>query len=268
MLKKGYGKSSLLFTAIIVTFCTVLTLTAKGAELTKNEILKTLKTTSKPSKSLLPDSVTIKTGFKHGEGDPVGEVQMRQGEVLVVHKDQTVAFRLKKGFLVYTGDMLITGENSRLNLVMGDQSTLGMSAYSKLIIDKSIYDPAKNERSSTLQLIFGQIRCIVKKIKGEPNYRVRTPTAVAGVRGSDFVISVSRGADGNITTIIVTGPNTNLTLTNLQGLPMQNLNSNSVNAIGSKGQSVTFKVTGKISKNILDKISSSLADMSMPPEYD
>ena len=156
----------------------------KMAEIFKKDI--------KPPVDLLPVGVEVVDGFEPGKGAPIGSVKNTVGKVLVVHQGAKKAYVLQKGISLFTGDTLITGEESSLSSSLNDKSEFALAPYSKIVLDKSFYDPDKNARDSLLRLMFGKARFIVTMLgkKAQANYRVNTPTAVVGVRGSDFALSV------------------------------------------------------------------------------
>ena len=59
----------------------------------------------------------------------------------------------------------------------------------KLTISQSVYDPENKDRSSYIDVSVGKVRSVVTKLSGYKRsvFKVRTPTAVCGVRGSDFI---------------------------------------------------------------------------------
>ena len=65
-----------------------------------------------------------------------------------------------------------------------------MAAESELVINRFIFDPSKLDRSTFLNMKSGKSRFWVKKLKGytRSEFKVKTKTMVAGVRGSDFVL--------------------------------------------------------------------------------
>ncbi|MCI5159963.1 MAG: hypothetical protein D3906_16365, partial [Candidatus Electrothrix sp. AUS1_2] len=80
-----------------------------------------------------------------------------------------------------------TGEESRLTVQMADESLLTLTAETKLTVDRSL--PQVKIRDTVLQLFFGRVRSLVKKLAGE--YTVKTPTVTVGVRGTDFALAVA-----------------------------------------------------------------------------
>lgn len=149
-----------------------------------------------PRVPLIPVGMRIDKDFMGGVERKVGKVQKVQGKVYAIHKNDNVAYRLKAKHPIFEGDTLITGSRSRINAAMQDQSVLSMAPNAKLVVSKLKYDKKKNTRSTIMGLFWGSARFIVKKLSGEPSYQVRTETAVCGVRGTDFAVSVAPAEGG------------------------------------------------------------------------
>ncbi len=162
------------------------------AEEAGDKLIEIFKKDVKPPVDLLPEGVEIVEGFEPGEGASIGTAKKLKGKILVIHKGAKVAYELKKGQDLFTGDMLISGEDSSIHAKLIDKSVFSLAPYSKMILDKFIYDPEKDSRDSFVSLLFGKARFIASKLIGsrDDDFRVKTPTAYAGVRGSDFAISV------------------------------------------------------------------------------
>lgn len=256
------------------------------------ELLDFLKTEAAPPAPLLPDDVTIADDFVPGDGVPVGEVQLVQGKVFVIHQAANIAYRLKKGLAVFSGDTLVTESRSRASLLMADQSALALAGRSKLVVDKSVYDVKANSRDTEIRLLFGRVRSIVSKIGSKPNYKINTPTAVAGVRGTDFGLAVGLApskktsalqhtlaflnpvreahaiAPGALMTVALTGPGSTIGLTGAIGETTM-IGPASVASVidGAAVSAATFVGVGAAAK-ALRTIGPGLATMSMPPEFD
>ncbi|MEK7357795.1 MAG: FecR family protein, partial [Bdellovibrionota bacterium] len=95
----------------------------------------------------------------------------------------------KKDMTVYVGDTLVTDEG-KIQVVLGDKSTMMLPFNSKVTVENfSVTDEKK--RNVVLNLLKGKVRSQVSKnFKDENVFKVRTRTAVAGVRGTDFMASV------------------------------------------------------------------------------
>ena len=139
---------------------------------------------------MLPEDIVIEDIFKPGLGAPVGRVQLVQGEVVLVHGDMLHGFRARRGLPLYKGDTIYTQEKGRMRFNLNDGSKLTLASKTKLVINRSIYKPKEKRRASFMGLNLGKARFWVKKMINfkRSAFKVKTPTAVCGVRGSDFII--------------------------------------------------------------------------------
>lgn len=288
-MKRGKWFFSIVLVASVAFLLTHISITQSGS--IADKIKEQFKKEYKPESPLLPAGVTVKAEFEPGDGPAIGSAQMVQGEALVIHKGQSAAYKLKKGSPLFAGDTLITNERSRINAKMNDKSVIGLAPVSKLVLDKSVYDPQKDERSSFLSLLWGRARFIVSKITGKkPNYQVKTPTAVCGVRGTDFALAVTPAGEEFTAsrkssapkvslvstahaaamvpvTIIVVGPNGTVGMATSMGtVTVGELNA-AFAALGvAPGAPVSMPLSDVMA--ILNEVAPNLAALSMPPEFD
>lgn len=283
-------KKSYLILGFLAIFCVFFFsgITATESAGISDRLLQLLKKEYKPIKPLLPPDVKIMPDYKPGVGPVIGNVSQAQGKAYVVHEGLKAAFPLPKGSPLFTNDTLVTGDRSRLSVSLNDKSVFTLAANSKLAIDESIYNPKKNERKSKLSLLFGRARFIVSKIAGKPSFQVKTPTAVCGVRGSDFALAVAPEAIklsstqsffskiGLVTeahaqmpgmmTIVVTGPGTNVGFAGVMG-PAMGVGPTSVTAAVAGGAAMSpIGITAAAAAGALGSIGPGLASLGMPPE--
>ncbi|MGC8970751.1 MAG: FecR family protein [bacterium] len=102
-----------------------------------------------------------------------------KAEGMVLKKDnyQNIWVPVSKGDILDDGDSLRTKENSYAELKFSDGSIVKVSENTDLSIYKDY-----------LSLAIGYIRLYITKLF--PNFEVRTPSAVAGVRGTEFSVEV------------------------------------------------------------------------------
>ena len=145
------------------------------------------------TESLLPQGLIIEDIFTPGYGSPMGRVLVVQGDVVIMHKDMLRGYRAKKDLPLFKSDIIVTQEKGRIRFEMNDGSTLTMGSITKLVIDRSVYDVKKKSRSSFFRLALGKARFWAKKLMDfkHSRFKVRTPTAVVGVRGSDFIVKAT-----------------------------------------------------------------------------
>ena len=145
------------------------------------------------SEPLLPDGLVMDEIYKPGRGLPVGKVLLVQGRVVIMHADMERGYLARKDLLLYKGDKIVTQERSRIRYRLNDESILTLASNTKMTIDQSIYDRTKKSRFSFLGLNLGKARFWVRKLANlrRSEFKVRTPTAILGVRGSDFIVKAT-----------------------------------------------------------------------------
>lgn len=101
------------------------------------------------------------------------------------------------GAVVQLGDVLRTGADSQLRVVFRDDSVIDLTQNASLTVDTQVYDPGSSRFSTLLRLAAGKARAIVSKAYGASgaSYEIQTPTAVAGVRGTEFLIEYDASRD-------------------------------------------------------------------------
>ena len=146
-----------------------------------------------PSGDLIPAGVVIKDAFAPGVGEPVGEISQVSGKVALIHLNDTQGYWAKEGTTLYKGDTIVTLADAYTALKLEDGSFMSLSPETKLEITQSVYAPEKQSRSTFMNLVTGKTRFVVKKLveARHSEFKVKTTTSVAGVRGSDFIITAT-----------------------------------------------------------------------------
>lgn len=120
--------------------------------------------------------------------EDVGTVAATQGTAEIGRGGAYTAAAV--GATVQLGDELRTGPDGLLRVVFRDESVVDLANGTSLTVDTQVYDPAASRFSSLLRLATGKARALVGSLYGTPgaSYEIQTPTAVAGVRGTTFLI--------------------------------------------------------------------------------
>jgi len=139
----------------------------------------------------MPDGLTIKNKFVPGFGLSIGKVFMIDGTAIVVHDNQKIGYQVFKGMLLYQKDTLYTKQPGRALLNMQDGSQLTIGSQSQLTLNKISLIPQKKMRKSFISMKRGKARFNVRKMSrfNRTDYKVKTQTALIGVRGSDFFVN-------------------------------------------------------------------------------
>ena len=98
--------------------------------------------------------------------------------------------KLEKGQVVLRNDSIITGTRGRVKIVMRDGSKIYVGAKSRISLRQ--YSMKKDKLfSATIHMLWGKTRFFVNKLTTKnASFKVNTPTAVLGVRGTEFIVSV------------------------------------------------------------------------------
>ncbi|MFZ5572069.1 MAG: FecR family protein [Thermodesulfobacteriota bacterium] len=149
-----------------------------------------------------PPDLPVEDIFAPGFGEPVGNVLLVQGKVYIVHGGMKAAYSISKPVPVFKGDTIYTDTGGRIRFRLNDGSIIALSADTELTLTRSIYNPERRERSSFLKMMVGRARFYVMKLMTyrENAFKVKTNTFVAGVRGSDFIITAT-SASASVTAL-------------------------------------------------------------------
>ncbi|MFH2045350.1 MAG: FecR family protein [Pseudomonadota bacterium] len=137
--------------------------------------------------------IIIKDKFTPAPGPTIGKILYVKPNVIIIHSDKRCGYKAKKNLPLFSGDRLITQDTGRIEIGLNDGSTLILSPKTDMELSENVYDHQKKIRSSLINMYLGKARFLVTKlVKFRLSaFKVRTPTAIAGVRGSDFVITAS-----------------------------------------------------------------------------
>jgi hypothetical protein len=114
----------------------------------------------------------------------VGRLTQVEGEVDLLKKGHLPAILLKPNDGVETGDVIRTKSLSKAQITFVDDTVLTIAPGSRIAIEK--YMVASGKRNAVLQMFQGVALAVVSKIfkANEPDFMVRTNTAIMGVRGT------------------------------------------------------------------------------------
>ena len=125
--------------------------------------------------------------------DAVGEVVFAIGDVQIAGQSEPVL----RGTVIEPGQVLRTGENGHVHIRFVDKAFVSLRPESELVIQSYHYDPQNaNNNQVQFSLQKGTSRLISGKAAQEAkqNFRLNTPVAAIGIRGTDFLVNVEEDA--------------------------------------------------------------------------
>ena len=119
----------------------------------------------------------------------IGQIKIATGQVTVERKGDALPGRV--GMRLEAADVLKTGADGSVGITMADNSLLSAGPNSILSLDRFDFDPTSNQGRFDAQLQKGSLAVISGRMaKQSPDaMTVRTPSAILGVRGTEFVLS-------------------------------------------------------------------------------
>ena len=127
------------------------------------------------------------------EDAAIGQVKSAAGEATVLRGG--VSQKLAAGDRVFQSDVIATGPDGSVGITFADNSMMSLGPDSRLSLDQFVFDTTTHEgafdsslSSGTLAVKSGQI------VKQTPEaMKIRTPGALLGVRGTEFVVRADGG---------------------------------------------------------------------------
>jgi hypothetical protein len=124
----------------------------------------------------------------------IGLVKVMAGAVHLERDGKRLPVQV--GTPVQEADTLVTGADGSVGVTFSDNSLLSTGPNSVLAIDRYAFDSTTHAGQFDANLKKGSLAVISGKIvKQTPGaMRVRTPTSIMGVRGTEFVVRVEGGS--------------------------------------------------------------------------
>jgi hypothetical protein len=94
------------------------------------------------------------------------------------------------GLIITSDNKIRTGKKSFVEILLNDGTKLSVKDVSVLNI--STLKMSENDPPSRIKLLTGKIRLALKRVYKDRSLILKTPTAVAGVRGTDFGVIASK----------------------------------------------------------------------------
>ncbi|MEH6405087.1 MAG: FecR domain-containing protein, partial [Sneathiella sp.] len=137
-------------------------------------------------------------------GAVVGTIETIEGSATVRHTDGTSEV-LQPGSDIYKDDIIETGGDGTLGLLMVDGSVLGVGPGSRMAIDNFAYDASTSDGNLGLSFLKGTVSFLSGKIAKNDydDVDIKVPFGSIGIRGTEFVVEIA--ADGAATVSVIDG---------------------------------------------------------------
>jgi hypothetical protein len=122
----------------------------------------------------------------------VGEINTVRGAAHLERGKESLPLRV--GMPVQETDKVVTGDDGTVGITFSDNSLLSVGPNSAFAIDRYVFDSTTHAGQFDSTLSKGSLAVISgKMVKQSPEaMHVRTPSAIMGVRGTEFIVRVDR----------------------------------------------------------------------------
>jgi hypothetical protein len=100
----------------------------------------------------------------------------------------------KPGLQLNPGDRLVTGKDGRISLSFIDNTRFSVGPNSRVAVNEFVYDRTRQQGRFLTQVDRGSLAIVSGHIakSGRDAMKVRTPNSLLGVRGTRFIVEVSK----------------------------------------------------------------------------
>lgn len=130
----------------------------------------------------------------HALAAEAGRIKTAKGEVQIERGGKVIT--AVPGALIEVADTVRTGKDGTVGIAFLDNSLLSAGPNSELVVEKFLFDSRTDEGAFDTRLKKGTLGVVSGRIvKQTPEaMRVKTPSAVMGVRGTEFIVKVDQAA--------------------------------------------------------------------------
>lgn len=123
----------------------------------------------------------------------VGNAASVAGDVTLANSQTKKPVKVERRQRIAWGDLIETGRNAQMQILLLDRSNFGIGQKSRIRIDRFVYDPNK-ERSVVATLIKGALRFFSGEETGDRSGEIATPSGRIGIRGTAVDMLVGEDA--------------------------------------------------------------------------
>jgi hypothetical protein len=125
----------------------------------------------------------------------VGQIATLQGSATVTRGNATTPLKIADP--IYEKDTLATALDSALGVTFDDETTFSLSANTRIVVDKFIYQEGGNANAASFNVATGTAAFVASFVAKTGDMNITTDTATLGIRGTTGVVEVPEtGAAG------------------------------------------------------------------------
>ncbi len=145
--------------------------------------------------ALIALTMVLAFGVAVAAAQEAGQIKVSKGSAQIERSGKKLPAAV--GQVVQQGDVVITGADGSVGITFRDSSLLSVGPDSVLAIDRFVFDSTTHQGSFDSSLKQGTLAVVSGKLaKQSPEaMKVKTPAAILGVRGTEFLVRTGPAKD-------------------------------------------------------------------------
>jgi hypothetical protein len=147
---------------------------------------------------------------------PIGKIVSATGMVTVEHTEAVVLqanlpsgpIEAKIGDLVFQGDVLNTGPDTKVSITFTDGTAFNLSPNARMELNEFVYDAKSQSNSSLFSIAKGTFTFVAGNVAKSGDMKVDTPVGIMGIRGTTPHVEVLEDGKTSFSTLIEDKDNT------------------------------------------------------------
>ena len=119
----------------------------------------------------------------------IGSCNLNGGKVTAKMYPSTEWTEVVAGQLLNAKDSIKTDACSNLNLQFADNSVISLRPNTEISLEELVFDKATRKLTATVSS--GDVRSIIRKLDTPSDFKIKTPAAISGARGTIYYLKVS-----------------------------------------------------------------------------
>lgn len=123
-------------------------------------------------------------------GEMKAVVTKVRGDVRIRNRGSITWHDAKVNEVLSTGDTIESKDDGNIEIKLDNNNVINIKPNSQLILQKLTQDLDSGDYENLLESNFGKIRAKVNKLKDNSKFEIKTPTAIAAVRGTILYLNI------------------------------------------------------------------------------
>lgn len=143
---------------------------------------------------------------------PIGKILQVQGAASIEHNALTIVQASlaasappKAGDSVYTGDVIQTGADGKIEIVFSDGTAFNVAKNARIELNEFIYDVSGKSNSTKMSLTKGTLTFVAGQIAKSGSMQVQTPVGTMGIRGTTPRVEILDDGTVKFSTLVEEG---------------------------------------------------------------